>query len=166
MRRLLVLLALALLVTACSDDEPDLATDDTGGGETPSTSTAGPSTSAPAPPPEELTGVRWTLVSITEGTDAQGSASTVGAEAWIELGEDGRLGANYGCNTGGGDYAVEGDQLLVGALMATRMACSDTEQMRVEAAMMAVLGGDPTFVVDGDRLELASADGGLVFTAT
>lgn len=71
--------------------------------------------------------------------------------------EDGRVGASAGCNSMGGPYELDGDQLVVTELSTTEMGC-DPPRHDQDAWLAGVLQGRPTVAVDGDSLTLATAD--------
>jgi heat shock protein HslJ len=87
--------------------------------------------------------------------------------ATITFNANGSVDISFGCNSGGGQYAVDGDTITFAQIIQTDMACGGTRD-QVEQAMAAVLagGGPVTFTLDASSLTLTSADGkGLMFTA-
>ena len=70
---------------------------------------------------------------------------------------DGTVGAQFDCNSGGGSYTVQGEQLTFGALMTTLMGCGDdTQDYLFSAGLSDVVG----YAVEGDMLTLdMSTDG-------
>ena len=74
--------------------------------------------------------------------------------------EDGRIGANAGCNSMGGQYAVDGGRLTVGALATTEMGC-DPALMDQDAWLGGFLDGALVALAD-DTLTLAN--GGVTLT--
>lgn len=80
--------------------------------------------------------------------------------------DDGSLGVNTGCNTGGGDYQVSGDQLTIGPVALTMRACEGATG-DLERLVSSLLGaGELTFAVEGDSLRLTAEDGTtLAFSA-
>ncbi len=67
------------------------------------------------------------------------------------------LSVSAGCNTGGGDYTVEGGRLLVDAIAMTEMACDD-DKMAQDDWLLALLGQHPAISLNGDRLTLRTAN--------
>ena len=104
----------------------------------------------------------WRLASLP-GQDASSLAAVPGGVT-VEL-AGGSLRAFAGCNRMRGSYTVEGDQVKVGALAGTMMACPEP-LMAVEDAVKRALTGTLRYAVAGDRLTLTSSDGSaLVFDA-
>lgn len=84
--------------------------------------------SSPSGPALEgrLSALRWTLQSAT---DSQGQAITAlfprADPRFTAEFKDGRVGIRGGCNAMGGSYQIDAaNQLQVGQMMSTRMACS------------------------------------------
>lgn len=86
-------------------------------------------------------------------TAAQGRALVAGTTVRIEFG-DGQLGASAGCNSMGGQYRIDGDRLITGALAMTEMAC-EPPLMEQDGWVAELLGG-ATLALDGDTLTLAN----------
>jgi heat shock protein HslJ len=72
----------------------------------------------------------------------------------LEFSADGKAGGAAGCNTYGGSYEVQGDQLLLGEMVSTLMACVDQAVMDQELAYLRALQSAGRFVVDGDTLRI------------
>lgn len=83
-----------------------------------------------------------------------GAAPVVPAKAAMRF-EDDRLGANVGCNGIGGDYRIEGNRLIAGPLMATRMFCEGPVWQQ-EEAVNALLSAAPELLRSGNALRLVS----------
>lgn len=66
-----------------------------------------------------------------------------------------RLGANVGCNGIGGEYRIEGNRLIAGPLMATRMFCEGPVWQQ-EEAVNALLSAAPELLRSGKTLRLTS----------
>ncbi|UQN06709.1 META domain-containing protein [Deinococcus sp. QL22] len=74
--------------------------------------------------------------------------------------EGGRVGGSDGCNSYGGSYRMEGNQLvLTSPLTSTMMACMDAES----TPLLSVLDSRPTLTVQGQTLTLNTADVTLTF---
>ncbi len=117
-----------------------------------------------AQPDRQLTGQIWTLNSIITG-DAVSSVPT-GVTATLQFNDDGTVSFNSGCNSGGGNYSVDGQAITFANLVTTEMACPGP-QSDVEAAFLAVLGAAADdFVIDADQLTLTAGDSGLGFLAS
>lgn len=116
-----------------------------------------------AQPDLQLTGQTWTLNSIITG-DAVSSVPT-GVTATLQFNDDGTVSFQSGCNSGGGNYAVDGQTVTFSNLITTEMACPGP-QSDVEAAFLAVLGAESNdFAIDADQLTLLAGEDGLQFVA-
>lgn len=109
-----------------------------------------------------LTGQRWELDTIVAGDSA--SSVPVGAKAWLEFAEDGRVTGLLGCNRGSGTWTEE-DGVLRMSLASTKMACQGPRG-EVETAMLAVLNAPIEVRITERRLDLTAAKAGLGFTAS
>lgn len=69
--------------------------------------------------------------------------------------DNGRLGANAGCNGMGGPWRVEGGRLIAGPLISTQMFCEG--RMDQERAVSALLSSGPTLTISGDMMTLKSS---------
>ena len=97
----------------------------------------------------------WKLVSY--GLADKQTPAAEGVDTSIEF-KDGQLNGNVGCNSFGGDYKVNGDQLTFGPIMSTMMACLNQSGDQ-EQGTLAVLQNTVKFAVSGDTLTITSADG-------
>ena len=85
-------------------------------------------------------------------------------EAFLSFGADGTLTGSTGCNQLGGDYQVEGDQIIFGQIVSTLIACPDL-QMAQEKTMLQVLTDTASFKIEGNILTITNNDMVLVFEA-
>lgn len=69
--------------------------------------------------------------------------------------EGGRVGATAGCNSMSGPVAVQRDRLVVGDLATTDIGCRP-ELHDQDSWLAGVLGADPAYVLDGNRLRLVA----------
>ncbi|MEP7157829.1 MAG: META domain-containing protein [Chloroflexota bacterium] len=118
-----------------------------------------------AEPDQPLAGPTWLLSSLIIGGDAVSSVPG-NVAASITFNADGSVDVHFGCNSGGGRYAVDGDTIAFGDLVMTEMACAGDAGM-VESAVIDVLTAGPlTFMVDANSLTLTAANtNGLQFIA-
>lgn len=102
-----------------------------------------------------LTGVVWQWQS-TQAADGTEVAAADPSRYTLTFMEDGSVGAQFDCNSGGGGYTVDGDSMTLGPLITTLMACPEGSQADVFS-----LGLDQvvSFAVDGETLTLTLADG-------
>ena len=103
----------------------------------------------------------WTLTSY----GPQGATSPVvpGSRASITFQDDGTISGSSGCNSFGGEYKVDGDQITFSGLASTLMACSDP-LMTQEGTVFKVLDGTASHKIDGDTLTITKDGTALVFT--
>ena len=79
---------------------------------------------------------------------------------------DTRLGASVGCNSIGGAYTIEGEQITIKELMSTRMACSEP-LMKAEGHYSKALQSARSFTVSADGQSLTlRGDQALSFRLT
>ncbi|MEU7644144.1 META domain-containing protein [Streptomyces huasconensis] len=151
-RLTLTLTALAsagLLLTACGT-EPGAGSETGSGGRS-------------AQPEQPLTGVRWTVDSLT----LDGKKYEAPGDAHLKIGKDGRAGGSFGCNSVGADVTIKGDTVEFGEPLLTKRACTDESRMRFEKSVLRALGKEKlTAKVDGDRMTLTTAKGDrMAFTS-
>lgn len=104
---------------------------------------------------QALVGVTWRLDTLISGEAASSVPEGVTASLLVE---GDRASVNLGCNRGMGQALVDGDALTIRQLATTKMACPEPAA-GVEAAFSTLLAGPVTWVIDGERLTLTSADG-------
>jgi len=140
MLRSLALVAIAgtLVLASCGDDEEEDASGDV--------------TAA------DLNGMGFASTSV-EGYDlVEGSVVTLSFEGDT-------IGANAGCNSFSGSFAVADGTLDVGDdLASTMMACSE-ELMSQDDWLSSFLTDDPAILLDGDTLTLSGGDVIVTLTA-
>lgn len=108
-----------------------------------------------------LTGTLWQATMINNGKGAVVSV-VGGTEVTATFQEDGVVSGTAGCNSYSGSYTVDGDQISFGPAAMTAMMCVEPEGvMEQEAAYAAALESAATFTIQGDQLELRTADGAL-----
>lgn len=110
---------------------------------------------SPTPAPASLDGRTFLSTAI------EGAALVPATQVRLSF-TDGGLGANAGCNTMGGQYAIDGNQLTTTQLSMTEMGC-DEPLMRQDTWLAAFLT-DVTFTLEGDTLLLS--DGTIRLTLT
>jgi heat shock protein HslJ len=100
-----------------------------------------------------LVQVHWKLVAL-DGRPLQSSAEN-GPYLVFETNEQ-RVRGSGGCNRITGTYRQEGDDLTIGPLASTKMACPD---MATESAFLAGLERVRRYAIAGRNLTLSDADG-------
>jgi heat shock protein HslJ len=110
---------------------------------------------------QDLTGTSWEATGYNNGKQA-----VVGVQAGTTLtadfGKDGTLSGNSGCNTYSGGYKVNGDQITIGPLASSMMACEEPAGvMEQEAQYLAALQSAATYQIEGNVLQLRTKDDAL-----
>jgi heat shock protein HslJ len=114
-----------------------------------------------ADPDRPLVGTKWIATTIIDGDVA--ASLPEGVTVTLEF-VNGRVQGRFGCNSGGGDYFVEGSKLTLGPLMRTKMACDDP-QATTESHVLSVLDGDVEFAIEAVSLTLTNGNLGLQLSA-
>ncbi|MFE6283001.1 META domain-containing protein [Streptomyces sp. NPDC057877] len=113
------------------------------------TEKAGSGGSGSAEPRSPLTGVHWTVDSVTvDGTTLKAPAS-----ARVHIDDSGRAQGNYGCNHFSARASIDGDRVRFSDAAATEMGCDDLAfEERLARTLLA------------DTLRAKTADGHLTLT--
>jgi heat shock protein HslJ len=110
-----------------------------------------------------LEGRLWQLQTIIQKDGMQHSIAE--RDAIIAYFEDGTVGGQTACNSYGGPYTVEGQQLrITGPLAMTLQACPDVRGEQ-EALFIAGLEAANSYTINGDQLIITFPDGRLIFHA-
>jgi heat shock protein HslJ len=111
-----------------------------------------------APGMSSLAGTSWQATGINNGKEAV--VSQEGTEKVTAMfGDDGTVSGSGGCNTYSGTYTTSGaDQITIGTLAATEMACPEPA-MEIEQMYFAALGTVATYQIEGTTLTLRDAAG-------
>ncbi len=103
----------------------------------------------------------WELLGGTVGGDAFPVVD--GHRITMNFADDGAVGGVAACNSYGGTYVADDEDLIIGReLASTAMGC-EPGVMDSEAAFLAVLGEPLTYAVSGDELTISHSGGELVF---
>jgi len=114
-----------------------------------------PAQAAGGSAPARLDGAAWRL---TELSGVQSAAlAKLDRPVALRL-ESGRLSGFAGCNNFSGSYALTGDQLKIGPVASTQMACPEPGSS-IESAFHKALSGTLRYAVDGDHLTATTASG-------
>lgn len=107
-----------------------------------------------------LTGVTWVATSYNNG---RGGVVSIVADTEITAIFDaaGEVGGSAGCNRYFSSYTVEDAMIAIQPAASTRKLCPEPI-MEQEYAYLAALPTAATFAIQGDQLELRTADGALV----
>jgi heat shock protein HslJ len=143
--------ALLLVVIACAKPSDQATPSDT------PTTPAGTTPAVTTPAPASITDRDWTLTSLGERMNLMGQGDRAPT---LRLDSAGSRASGFaGCNRFNGPFTLSGDSLSFGALVSTKMACAQGND--VEVAYLAALGNARTFSVSDSVLTLRSADSPL-----
>ena len=98
----------------------------------------------------------WTLVAYGDATNPTSALQNV--ETTISFGADRKFSGTVGCNTFGGEYKVNGNEMTFSNIFSTLMFCegiSDQETMVLNILSNQTL----TVEMNGNRMMLTSVDG-------
>jgi heat shock protein HslJ len=113
--------------------------------------------------PTSLAGTSWTVIGYNNGKGGVVSV-IIDTEITAVFGEDGTLSGSAGCNNYTAAYEADDDgNISIGPAAATQMMCSEPEGiMEQESQYLAALETAATYRMEGDRMELRTADGAMV----
>lgn len=101
----------------------------------------------------------WKLIAYGDSTNPTLALPNV--ETSINFETDGQFGGSVGCNTFGGEYKVNGSEIVFSDIFSTLMFCegiSEQETMVLNIFSNQTLNAE----MNGDQLTLTSADGSSV----
>lgn len=111
--------------------------------------------------PAPLVGT-WKLTAY--GPKDTPTPAIIDANAELTFNQDGTVGGSGGCNSFGGTYEVDGNQITFNEMTSTLMACDDA-RMAQEGAVLQVLSGTVEYQIQGNVLTLTNNDKVLVFAS-
>ena len=109
--------------------------------------------------PSDLQGGAWRLASMETETGGRFVPDDP-SRFTVEFNADGTVGVRADCNGCGGSYTLNGDDLTVGPLVCTLIAC-ETGRGQEFASL---IDGTASVEREGRELEIESPDGELVLT--
>lgn len=113
---------------------------------------------------QSLGGTSWQVLSYNNGKGGVTSL-IIGTEVTAIFGEDGKLTGTGGCNSYFAEYQTEGDNISIGPVGSTEMACLEPEGvMEQEQQYLAALQTAATYKIEGLNMEMRTADGAMVAT--
>jgi heat shock protein HslJ len=113
---------------------------------------------------QELAGTSWIVTSYNNGEQAVVGV-LAGSQLTVEFDADGGLSGSAGCNRYTAPYAAQEQSLSIGPAASTRMMCAEPAGvMEQEAQFLKALETVATYRIDGNRLELRTADGALALS--
>ena len=109
--------------------------------------------------PSDLQGGEWRLASMETETGGRFVPEDP-SRFTVEFQADGTIRVRADCNGCGGSYTMSGEQLTVGPLVCTLIACPTTRGQE----FVSLLEGTTDVDADGSELEIESPDGTLELT--
>lgn len=107
-----------------------------------------------------LIGTNWEVLRYNNGKEAVTSVIN-GTTITALFDENGMVSGNASCNTYSAPYVVDGNNITISMGMSTMMACPGEGVMEQETAYLTALTTAATYSIQGDVLELRTADGAL-----
>jgi heat shock protein HslJ len=105
-----------------------------------------------------LTGVVWRATNYNNGREAV-VGMLENTEITAIFDEEGALSGSAGCNNYVAGYTTDGNQITIGPAASTMMFCAEPEGvMEQEAAYLAALATAATYSINGQVLEMRTAD--------
>ncbi len=104
----------------------------------------------------------WKLTAY--GPKETPTPAVTGVEATLTFDDKGSVTGNGGCNSLGGTYKVNGDQITFSDVISTLMACDDS-RMAQESAVTQVLAGTAKYEIKDNTLTLTNNDMVLIFSS-
>ncbi len=115
---------------------------------------------------QDLAGSEWDVVQYNNGRMAVVSVLN-GTELTALFGDNGELSGSAGCNQYIGSYTIDGNTIQIGQLGSTMRLCPEPQGiMEQEQAFMAALQSAATFSIEGDMLQMRTADDALAVVMT
>jgi heat shock protein HslJ len=112
---------------------------------------------------QSLVGTSWHVTGINNGKDAVVSL-VVGTSVTMNFGTDGKVAGSAGCNNYTSTYTQVGSKLTFTSAATTRLMCGAAGVMKQEHAFLKALESAATARMEGNQLELRTADGALALS--
>ena len=106
----------------------------------------------------------WTVISVLYDDAIRSVLADVDLTA--DFSADGTISGSTGCNSFSGDYTLEGNNLHIGPLTATKHPCPTTEASKQEAGYLSALESAVRVDRTGPELTLLNAKGQKAVTLT
>jgi len=109
-----------------------------------------------------LEGVSWSLDSLlnSEGETVSVLPNT-DVTAWFQ---DGRVSGNAGCNNYAAGYESIGNNLTIGPMSSTLMACPDENVSQQESDYLMDLGSAASYDISDNQLRIMNSSGAVILT--
>jgi uncharacterized lipoprotein YbaY len=113
---------------------------------------------------QSLAGTSWQVIAYNNGKEAVVSV-ILDTEITADFGADGQVTGNASCNNYFGAYETDGNNISIGPIGVSAMACSDPEGiMEQESQYLAALESADTYKIEGINMEMRTAEGALAVT--
>ncbi len=116
-----------------------------------------------AEPDQPLVGTTWGLTTILDGASA--SSLPDSAMATLLFRADGTVDVYTGCNSGAGQFTVDGDQITIDQLVQTERACPGAAGEVDQAVLRVLRAGTFSYSIDAATLTLEADGHGLQYVA-
>ena len=115
---------------------------------------------------QTLGGTHWQVTAYNNGRDAV-TSPLLGTDITVQFEDDNQVSGNAGCNDFFGSFSSGDGQIAIGPLGATMRACPEPAGvMEQEAAFLAALESAATYRVEGNLLEMRTADDAIAVHMT
>jgi heat shock protein HslJ len=112
-------------------------------------------------PTDHLVGKEFQVQGLTINSGVVSSADA--PVQTLRFGQDGTLSGNAGCNNFSGTYKIKGNQLQIGQVGATKMACMDEKKTQYESVFFKHLQKTPLTIEDTpNNVTLRESNGSIV----
>lgn len=112
----------------------------------------------------DLSGTSWVVTGYNNGKQAVVSV-VIGSELTAAFSPDGQLSGSAGCNNFTASFELSDKTVKIGSVGSTRKMCNEPAGvMEQEQAYLSALETAATYRIDGNQLELRTADGALAVT--
>jgi heat shock protein HslJ len=115
-----------------------------------------------AAPAAGLPGTKWDLRYMVDAAKQSKSSLLANTQITLIFGADGNLNGSDGCNQYSGTYQVNGNQITVGPLISTQMACSQ-DIMQQESTYLIALQSATSFEQTAQQLIINHPGGRLEY---
>ena len=112
---------------------------------------------------QSLAGTSWRVTGINNGKDAVVSL-VAGTKVTMNFATGGEVAGSGGCNSYSSTFTQDGGKLTFTSAATTRRACAASGVMEQEQAFFKSLESAATARIEGNQLELRTADGALALS--
>lgn len=98
----------------------------------------------------------WELVSY--GPASSQTPVSIYTNTMVDFDKEGEVTGNVGCNSFGGDYKLNGNEIKFGTISTTLMACEEPINTQ-ESSVLKTFTDTAMYEVNGDTLTITAADG-------